>query len=240
MAVHYYPLVNRVMTLFQVQEGLRGPYRNLGESQFPHPFLTVAREPGSGGAPIARAVAQKLGFACVDEQIIDDIALSTKKRKEVVKAVDEKARSRIEDIVHSLINPEYIDDMKYVTELTKVLLSYAHRGRVVIVGRGGNYITPFAKGLHVNITAPYEVRVQRAMQFEGFSRSRAEEVIASVEVERKNFVRQYLQHEPDKINAYDISINTALFNVDNAANIITEAFYRKFPRSVRYLSFLQK
>lgn len=228
------------MTRFGVQERLQGPYIFESDDQFAHPFITIAREPGSGGAPIARAVAKKLGFECIDEQLIDDIAHSIKKRKAIIKQIDERSRTRMEDIVHSLLNPDYIDDLKYMTELTKVILTYAHKGQVVIVGRGGNFVTPFGKGLHVNITAPYGVRVERAMEYEGFNREKAEQVIADTEKERKNFVKQYLQRDPSKINSYDMTLNTTFFKVDDARDLIIETFYHKFPRLQRYMAIFKK
>jgi cytidylate kinase len=109
----------------------------------------------------------------------------------------------------------------------------------VILGRGANFITPFAKGLHVLVTAPYEVRVQRAMDFEGHNKKTAQKVIADVEEERSHFVKQYLQKDVDKKNAYDMILNTTYFQVDEARDVICEAFYRKFSRSVRYGAILK-
>ncbi|MDQ3008887.1 MAG: cytidylate kinase-like family protein [bacterium] len=234
MSLHYYPLINKVITTLNLRDKLAfGSHPNPDEA-FRRPFITIAREPGSGGAPIARAVAEKLHFTCIDEQIIEEIAKSTKKRKEVIKAVDEKGRTAIQDIVHSLLNVDYVDDIKYVRELVKVVLTYAHQGHVVILGRGANFITPFAKGLHVNITAPYSVRVQRAMEFEGHTLDIAKDVIAENEQERKVFIKQYLKKDSSKCNAYDMTLNTTYFTVEQARDVIIEAFYRKFPRAVRY------
>lgn len=235
MSIHYYPLVNKFMTALNIRQRLNeSDESELTGKEFVHPFITVAREPGSGGAPIAKAVADKLGFTYVDEQITDEIARSTRKRKEIIRAVDEKSRSRIDDMVHSMLNTEYIDDLTYMKELTKVILTYALKGHVVILGRGGNFITPFAQGLHVSITAPYDVRVQRAMDFEGHTKTRAKEIIREVGEERKAFIRQYLQQDPKKRNSYDLTLNTTYFQVDEARDVIVEAFYKKFSRSVRY------
>lgn len=226
MSVRDYQLVDRFMTFFRVREALSNA--SAADQDFKKPFITIAREPGSGGVPIARAVAQKLGFTCVDEQLIDEIAHSTKQRRELIRAIDEKNRTHVEDIVQSLLNPDYVDDIKYVTELTKVILAYALQGNVVIVGRGANFLTPFGRGLHVNITAPYDIRVQRAMTYEGFSKKKAEEVIAKVEKERKEFVKQYFRKDPSKINSYDLTLNTSLFSVEQASGLIIDAFNRKF------------
>ncbi len=234
MTLHYYPLINKVIATLNLRDRLafidqRGP-----ELSFPRPFITIAREPGSGGAPIAREVSRRLGFSCVDEEIIDEIARSTKRRKEIIKAIDEKSRSTLQDMVHSLLNTEYVDDLKYVTELVKVVLTYAHQGYVVILGRGANFITPFAQGLHVNVTAPYAVRVERAMKHEGLNETQAKAVIAKTELERKQFVKQYLKKDINKPNSYDLTINTAYMDVDQASSIIVDAFYQKFNRIARY------
>ncbi len=223
MDTRYYPLINKALQFFHLKESALNP-----EHSFTKPFITIAREPGSGGAPIAEAVAQKLGFELIDEQIIDQIASSTKRRKEIIKAVDEKNRSKIEDIVHSVLNVEYIDDSAYVSELIKVVLAYAYQGKCVILGRGANFITPFGKGLHVNITAPYKVRVQRAIDYEGHNLAKAKEVIAKVEKERREFVKQYFKKDPKKVNSYDLTINTTYFDFKQSRDIIIEAFQRKF------------
>lgn len=239
MAVHYYPLINKVITTLNLRDRLAFVNAETEEA-FSKPFITIAREPGSGGAPISRAVAQKLGFVCLDDLIIDEIAHSTKKRKTLIKNIDEKSRTVIVDTIQSLLNTDYIDDLKYVTELAKVVLSYAHQGNVVVLGRGANFMTPFSKGLHVNITAPYNVRVQRAMEHEHLDEKGAKAVIAKVEAERKNFVKQYLKKDLAKANAYDLTINTTYFSVNDARDIIIEAFYRKFPRPVRYGALFSK
>ncbi len=232
MEAKYYPLVNKMLRALKIRERVESQITT-SDDAYLHPFITIAREPGSGGAPIARAVADKLGFECIDDQIIDEISKSTRKRRAIIKEIDEKNRTAIEDIVHSVINPEYVDENTYVAELVKYILAKAYTGRVVILGRGTNFFTPFAKGLHVNITAPYAVRVQRAKDFEGHSDKKAKAVIAKVEEERSQFVKQYFKKDISKVNSYDLSINTTYFRVDEARDLILEAFYQKFSRSLK-------
>ncbi len=99
-------------------------------------------------------------------------------------------------------------------------------------------MTPFAKGLHVNITAPYNVRVQRAMDYEGLSKDQAKKVVKDIEQERQDFVKKYLSKDIKKSNAYDLTINTEYYEVNEARDIVLEAFYKKFPRTVRYGTIL--
>lgn len=227
MELHYGPLIDRALSVIRVKEKLSVPEDTPG---FDKPFITIARDPGSGGAPIAALLAKKLGFELVDAQLVEEIARKTKRRIAIVKEIDEKSRSKIEDLVHSLLNMEYLDEEDYIQELVRAILAYAHKGNCVILGRGGNFITPFARGLHVSITAPKEVRIQRAMDYENLSRRRAENIITKTEEERDKFVSQYFNSNTKQRNSFDLTINTAYFTVPRATEIILQAFKQKFPR----------
>lgn len=239
MGIHYYPLINKIINSLNLRESLFLPFDAGSDKAFSKPFITISREPGSGGAPIAKLVAEKLGFTFVDKQIIDEIAKSTQKRREVIKAVDEKSRSAINDLVHSLLNEDYVDDLRYVQELVRVVLVYAHQGHCVVLGRGANFMTPFANGLHVRITAPYQVRVQRAIDYEGYTHRKAKSRIAEVEKERRDFVKQYFSKNINKSNAYDLTLNTTFYDIDDSRDIIVKAFCHKFKRMDRYLALLK-
>jgi len=226
MARTYTQLVNKALRLFQLKKEMNSLISS--DDAFPHPFITIARDPGSGGKPIAMAVAEKLGFEFVDQQIIDEIAQSTKKRKAIIKELDEKSRSRVDDIVHSVLNVEYVSDMVFISEMMKVVVTYACKGNTVILGRGANSFTPQAKGLHVNITAPYPVRVRRAMEYEGFNYQQARDTIAKVETEREEFVKQYFVTDNKRRNVFDLTLNTTYFSVARSRDLVIEAFKQKF------------
>jgi cytidylate kinase len=232
MTANVYPFLNKFFNFAKLRKDLRKSQLDDPEL-YKHPFITVAREPGSGGRPIAKSVAKKLGYEFVDKQIIDEISKSVERRRAIIEEVDEKSRTMMEDIIHSLLNSEYVDNEIYMTELCKVILAYAYKGKVVILGRGANFITPFARGLHVSVTAPLAVRVKRAVDFEGFSEKKAKRVIAKVEKERHDFIMQYIQRDPKKVNSYDLTLNTTYYEVDEARDVIIKAFYKKFSHSLK-------
>jgi len=228
--IDWLPFIQKANDFFSLKRSARKAFTsvNVDDSLFTRPFITIAREPGSGGAPIAKLVAKKLGYELVDEKLIDEVARSTKRRRDVIKSIDEKSRSTIEDLVQSSLNPEYLGEQRYIRTLFRVILTYAHKGRTVIVGRGANFVTPFTKGLHVWVTAPYETRVKTAMKFEGHSLETAKEIIAKVEKERRDFVNQYISENARKPLVYDVTINTKCFSIDQASEIIVAALKQKF------------
>jgi cytidylate kinase len=239
MKIDYYPLINKIISTFNIKNQLlkEAPPE---EHFFEKPFITIAREPGSGGAPIAKRLGEKLNFRVRNESIVDAVAKSTKKRREIIKHIDEKGRTYVDDIIHSALNPEYVDENVFAKELSRVILTFAHQGNCIILGRGANFITPFARGLHVNIVAPYDVRVKRAMEFEGFSKRKAKAVIAKVEKEREEFVKTYFKKDTKKSNAYDLTLNTTHYSIDEAADVIIMAFRLKFPAFQRLKATLMR
>jgi cytidylate kinase len=177
-------------------------------------------------------IAKRLGFTYYDQELIDRIAKSAKLRKETVAEVDEKGRTAIQDFIHGLLNPDYVSDVTFVKHLTNVIVSLAYRGRAVILGRGACYVTPKDKGLHVRITAPLPVRIDRAIHYEGHSLSEAKKVIKSVGKDRREFIKQYFGRDISNTNDYDLTINTEHFTVQDCVEVITKAFDRKFPKKI--------
>jgi cytidylate kinase len=199
-----------------------------GEIEF-QPFVTISRDPGSGGRPIGKMVAKALGFKFYDNELLDEIAKSAKLRTEVIQQVDEKTRSGIQDLIQSLLNPDYISEAKFITHLARVELSLAQKGKVVLLGRGSNFVTPRAFGLHVRLTAPYRVCVARAVRYEKVSQEEARKRIQKTTKDRAGFVKQYFGKNIANSKYYDLVLNTTYMDLQDAVDIITTAYKRKFP-----------
>ncbi len=192
------------------------------------PCITIARDPGSGGRVIAQEVAKKLGLKFYDEALIDDVARTSNINPDILTQIDEKARGVIEDIVHSLINPNYVSDVEYLKHLSRAMLTVVHQQGSVLLGRGSNSIIGPEHGLHVLITAPYDVRVERAIKYEKVSKRKAQNIIAKVTEERKKFVEEYFQKDYNDPSSYDLTLNTASLSVEQAVDIVVEAYKKKF------------
>ena len=194
------------------------------------PFITVSREAGSGGKPIAKAVAKKLGFKFYDKQLINMIARKAKKRKQLIKSLDEKDRGFVDDLVHSLLNPDYVPEEAYIKNLCKVVLSLARKANCVVLGRGGNFIAREYGGLHVRVVAPFLVRAGYTAQYEGYSMYEARERVRKFDKDRKEFIKQYFGKDASNANYYDLVVNTTYLSIDQARDIIIQAFKQKFPK----------
>lgn len=194
------------------------------------PIITISRSPGSGGKPIAKMVAKKLGFKFYDRELVTQIAKSSKLRKSLLSEIDEKGRSLMTDFVHQMLNPDYVSDIEYMRHLCKVVLSISYKGKAVILGRGANFITPLASGLHVRITAPKNVRIRRAVQYEGYTSKEARKVLSEKEKDRKEFIKQYFDEKIGDLNYYDMILNTTFYTLEQSCKVIETAFRQKFTK----------
>jgi len=217
-------LLNKQFGFFNLQ--LKGLDEKRLE-RFP-PFITVSRESGSGGRLIARMVARKLGFEFYDKRLVEIAAETSKVRKELLALHDEKVRGAIDDFIEELLEPDHVTMSTYFKSICQVVLSLCKKGRVIILGRGGNFITPFEDGLHVRMIAPFLVRVRNTAAYEHLNVYQARELVTRKDRNRKSFVMEYFQKNPSNPNYYDLVMNTEKMNIEQAAEIVVAAFRQKF------------
>jgi len=198
------------------------------------PFITVSREAGSGGKLIAEMVSKKLGFKLYHKEIIEMTAKKAKKRKALIESLDEKERGFMDDLVHSLLNPEYVSEQTFIKSLCEVVLSVARKGNCVILGRGGAHIAGQYGGLHIRIIAPFLVRAGFTAQYEGYTLYEARERVKKWDKNRKQFIRQYFGASSSSANNYDLVINTTYLSIEQAVDIIVLAFKKKYPDWKKY------
>lgn len=198
------------------------------------PFITISRESGSGGKPIAKLLAKKLKFKFYDKQIINMISKEAKQRKALISSLDEKDRGMVEDLVYSLFSPDYVATETYFKHLCHVILTVARKGNCVILGRGANFITGNYGGLHVRIVAPFLVRAGYTAQYEGYSIYEARDRMQQFDKERKDFIKTNFSKDPSNANYYDLVLNTTYYNIEQATDVILAAFKKKFPDWKRY------
>jgi len=193
------------------------------------PFVTISREAGCGGGPISRLVAKKLGFKLYDKQLIELTSKKSKRRRQLIESLDEKDQGFVDDLINSMLNPDYVTEETYIKHLCQVVLSVASKGNCVILGRGSNFITSQYGGLHVRIVAPFLVRAGYAAQYENRTIYDARERVKEYDRERKDFLKKHFGKDPSNAKFYDLVVNTTYYNLEQAANIIITAFKQKFP-----------
>jgi cytidylate kinase len=178
-------------------------------------IITISREMGSGGIPIAHKAAEKLGYTLIDGEAIMKAAISSGLTPEAVEKADEKP-------------PAFIDkeDQEIEADLHKIelfILETALKGNVIIYGRGGQDLLREVQSVfRVRIIAPFELRVERWAEREWLDPDLARKLVRRSDQQRAGFIKYYFDRDWEDPLGYDLIINTERLTEDTAVKFICE------------------
>ncbi len=193
----------------------------------PGPVITVSRERGSRGTYLAKMLAEKLNYQLVHREIIDYIVEDSGVRRRLIESLDEKIRSEIELWVEGVFKGKYLGKSDYFFHLMKSVLAIAQHGETVIVGRGANFILGLKKGFHIRVVAPLEKRMENLVEYKHFNVAEAKKEIERRDKERKEFIHTFFGKNIDDPTYYDLILNSANFQIEEALDLILKAFKSK-------------
>jgi hypothetical protein len=199
--------------------------------------LTVAREYGSGGGLIARAVAGKLGWNLLDKALVEAIARSARVDPDLAQRYDERTDSWLHRLsrrglwrgafegIATTTDAECFD-AEAMAALAKSLILEAHsRGNCVIVGRGAQCVLQNRDDvLQVFIHAPWSERIER-VRSRVPSAGDVELLIHSTDEQRADFIRLYFGCNWNDPHLYHLLISSVL-GEEMVADLIVEAIKR--------------
>lgn len=201
-----------------------------------NPDITISRDPGSGGKLVAKKLAKLLGWQFFNKELMLKLSEELHIPTAELAHIDEHSRSWVADTFHSIFNPSYVSDLRYINHLKKILLHAAKIGDMVILGRGANVILPHDKCLRVRVTASFETCVDNTAKYENFkTKLDAAKHVRHVQNHRNQFIRQYFGINPHNPWNYDLVISTDHLTLDQAVEIILQAYLIKFPTRAKSL-----
>jgi cytidylate kinase len=182
--------------------------------------ITVEREYGSGGALIARRIAEHLGWKLWDEELTAEIARLAKVDQKTARLCDERVDPLVYRLFRVFARGSYeralplegissrFDADQMVAMLQQVIEDVASRGNCVIVGRGSPYILRgHPDAFHVFIYAPRDEKIRRIRTL-GKSEKEAAQLVSEVDAERASFIRHYFGAEWPCRALYNAMINS--------------------------------
>jgi cytidylate kinase len=182
--------------------------------------VTISREYGSGGVFIAEKLAKKLGYDLFHQEIIQEMAQSAKISKRIVKTLDEKGLSTLDEAISALINEKHLWPDQYLRHLMQVISTIGKHGRAVIVGRGAHVILPVEKILRVRVVCPLPHRIKNIARRLNVSGAEARKIVLKTDADRRSFIRKYFYIDASDPLTYDVVINTGRISYDTAVESI--------------------
>jgi len=151
----------------------------------------IGRQYGSGGHDIGKELAEKLGFAFYDNEIIQMTAGST---GYTPKFVQEHEENMTNSFLYDLVSQMYIysdtqeapRDAIFESE-GEVIRSLADQGNCIILGRCADYFLRDRRDcLKVYLHAPEDYRVKRIMNTENLSEENARQKVRRMDRRRSD------------------------------------------------------
>ncbi len=184
-------------------------------------IITISREMGSGGRPIAQQLSEKLKYKLINSAAILEVAADYGLTEEAMWQCDEKPPAFLEEVDRqSKLN---------VYRIHLIVLEQALNDNVILYGRSGQDLLASVEGvLRVRITAPFEERVEDWAEREWIDPDLARSLVRKSDLQRSSYIRYYFDRDwADPLN-YDLIINTSRFPKEAAVKIIAEAAHSPF------------
>ena len=188
-------------------------------------IVTISREFGSGGRTIGKKVAEKLGMACYDAELIQKMAEKSGFTESYIKEAGEDIPNGLLSFAFSNrsfgpTNEDILWDLQY-----KVITELAEKGPCVIVGRCADYILrEKADCLKVFIHADMAFRAERIVKVYGEWEQSPEQRLRDKDKRRAAYHRFYTDMKWGHAQNYHITLNSGVLGIDRCAEIISGLF----------------
>jgi cytidylate kinase len=189
-------------------------------------FVAISRECGSGGTEVARLLGERIGWEVLDKALLDRVAERFHEPRDLLDNVDETHSNWAYDVLGTWMDRQIVTHEKYVAHLTRVIRAAARRGKVVVVGRGAQFILPRHKGLAVRIVAPERYRIEQIMRLQSLSEADARRFMAKTDRDRREFVGRFFHRDVADQHLYDLVLNMERLGAEGAVAQIVVALCR--------------
>ncbi|AJF05883.1 cytidylate kinase family protein [Geoalkalibacter subterraneus] len=178
-------------------------------------IITISREMGSGGIPIAHKAAEKLGYTLVDGEMLMKVAEKYGLSAEALEKADEKPPAFVEK------QDSQVEVDLHQIEL--IILEYALKGNVIIYGRGGqDLLQEIDSVFRVRVIAPFDLRVERWAEREWLDPDLARKLVRRSDQQRAGFIKYYFDRDWKDPLGYDLIINTERITEETAVQLICD------------------
>jgi len=190
-------------------------------------ILTISREIGTEGLEIGKRIAKELGYDIFDKtRALEELRAEGSRWGEVIDRLDGHAPS-----LWQKYDWHY---MGYVALAQNHVLNCALSGKVVIVGRGANFLlegVPYA--LRARLVAPMQVRLRRVTREDGcsdfvcISTEASRELLEKVDRESDNLVKAAFGRDGRDPKDYDITLNMEGVGVEETVETLKGMLARR-------------
>jgi cytidylate kinase len=201
------------------------------------PAVTISRQTGAGGIPIAEHVAEYLQregpktqrpWTVFDKNLVERVLTDHNLPTEISRFMPEDRVSQIRDMVEELLGL-HPASWTLLHQTTETILHLAELGNVILVGRAATAITARLDNVfHVRLVGSEAERVKLVEEFYQLNHRAALEFMKKQDRGRRRYLQRYFHRNVDDPLLYHIIINTDWVSYEEATRLIGDAVLHKF------------
>lgn len=191
--------------------------------------VTITRQFGSLGRPIAKRMSELLNVEYYDRDIIDMTAKKLNLPVSEVSDKEESAKSAFFKMRYPFgSGTTQLQDSIYLAQ-QRIIMDFVKHQSCIVVGRCSDYILQNMENcIHIFIYAPYEKRLKNCVEDLHLTPADAKKMIEEVDRARDAYHKQYAGYLPNALSSKHIMIDSSLLGVDGTAEYLADLVKRKF------------
>ena len=195
--------------------------------------ITITRQFGSMGRPIAKKMAEMLGIEYYDRDLVDQAAEKLNLPVSVINEVEEKANSLAKNPFFRMASPlgsgTTTTQDKIFEAQQNIIKFLAEKETCIIVGRCADFtLSEMENAIHIYNYASYEARLEHCIKDLGMEEMEARKMMAAVDKARESYHMNFAGYAPDDKSHKDILIDSSLLGVEGTAEYLVDLVKKKF------------
>lgn len=200
------------------------------------PIITVSRLTGCDGREVAASLVNRLNFKhnttkwkWVDKDIIYHAAHELRTDTHRIETYYQGLSMNDMSEMIMAFSGSFVTDSSVKKAIRDVVMTMAHDGHSVIIGRGGVAITrDMPRALHVRLVAPHYWRVENVMKKKAMLIDKAEKYVAETDEKRHKLIVEFLDKKPLNLDyLFDVTLNRSSFSIDQLSELILKMYETK-------------
>jgi len=194
------------------------------------PFVTLSRQAGAGGISVGKLLRDKLEIVnedgckwmCFDRDLLREVINEHDLPQDLAGYMDETQYNAFLKWMDDAFSHKPTWSM-LVRKTSETIRHLAHRGHVIIVGRGSSIVTrSLQSGVHVRLVGSPEKRLLHLREYYRLDLDEAQQVADREDRGRAQYFKDHFGRDIDDACLYDLVLNTDLISYERAADIICD------------------
>lgn len=201
-------------------------------------IITIARQYGSGGKTLGKALAKNLGINCYDRELMRMASDESGIAERMFGEVDERLKNSLlfkisRNIYEGQLIPPDSDDFTSSDNLfnyqAKIIRQLAEEESCVIIGRCADYVLKERKDVvSVFVHASKEYCMMRAKERLGYSDKEVEKYIAKTDKNRAEYYKYHTGNVWYDARNYDLCLDNSKLTDEECIRVIKDYIKNRF------------